>query len=98
MEAPPPDLPFRQRASPQGDQCRFPPYNRAIGGCWQTKRPSAAHGCGPTEENAVGPSHAQPIAAMRSLLEECGYSGTRLESDYTVGDTRFPLVGFAVKP
>jgi hypothetical protein len=35
---------------------------------------------------------------MRSLLEECGYFGTRLASDYTVGDARFPLVGFAGKP
>ncbi|MCH8966959.1 MAG: hypothetical protein IID43_04725, partial [Planctomycetes bacterium] len=53
---------------------------------------------GPTQENAVAPSSAQPFAALKSLLEECGYSGTRLASDYTVGDTRFPLVGFAGKP
>ncbi|MCH9003194.1 MAG: N-6 DNA methylase, partial [Planctomycetes bacterium] len=35
---------------------------------------------------------------MKSLLEECGYSGTRLASNYTVGDASFPLVGFAGKP
>ena len=35
---------------------------------------------------------------MKSLLEECGYSGTRLASNYAVGDASFPLVGFAGKP
>ena len=51
-----------------------------------------------TEEYAVAPSSAQPVAALKSLLEECGYSGTRLASNYTVGDASFPLVGFAGKP
>jgi len=35
---------------------------------------------------------------LRPLLEKCGYSGTRLARNFTVGDDRYPLVGFAGKP
>ena len=41
---------------------------------------------------------AHSAGALRPLLEECGYSGTRLATDFTVGDDRYPLVGFASKP
>lgn len=41
---------------------------------------------------------AHSVGALRPLLEECGYSGTRLATDFTVGDDRYPLVGFASKP
>jgi hypothetical protein len=37
-------------------------------------------------------------AALRPLLEKCGYSGTRLATDFKVGETRYPLVGFTGKP
>ena len=36
----------------------------------------------------------QSAAALRPLLEECGYKNTRLEADFKVGATTFPLVGF----
>lgn len=38
------------------------------------------------------------VAALRPLVEECGYSKTRLGIDFRVGDDVFPLVGFASKP
>jgi hypothetical protein len=38
------------------------------------------------------------VAALRPLIEECGYSGTRLGTHFRVGDDVFPLVGFASKP
>ena len=41
---------------------------------------------------------ADSVAALRVLLEECGYSGTRLAKDFTVGSNVYPLVGFAGKP
>ncbi len=41
---------------------------------------------------------AHSAAALRPLLEECGYSGTRLAVEFRVGDDVFPLVGFASKP
>lgn len=44
------------------------------------------------------PPSANSAAALKPLLEECGYSGTRLASGYSVGDTKFPLIGFAGKP
>lgn len=41
---------------------------------------------------------AHSAGALRPLLEECGYSGTRLATGFTVGDDKYPLVGFAGKP
>lgn len=41
---------------------------------------------------------AHTVAALRPLLEKCGYSGTRLATSFRVGDNRYPLVGFASKP
>ena len=35
---------------------------------------------------------------LKSLLEKCGYTGTRLKQDYTVGSLTVPLAGFATKP
>jgi hypothetical protein len=35
---------------------------------------------------------------LKSLLEECGYSGSRLREDYRFGSAVIPLVGFATKP
>lgn len=41
---------------------------------------------------------AQSVAALRPVIEECGYSGTRLGTNFRVGDDVFSLVGFANKP
>ncbi|MEN6536022.1 MAG: DNA methyltransferase, partial [Bryobacteraceae bacterium] len=41
---------------------------------------------------------AHSVAALRPLIEECGYSGKRLGTEFRVGDDVFPLVGFASKP
>ncbi|HSW01079.1 MAG TPA: N-6 DNA methylase [Sedimentisphaerales bacterium] len=41
---------------------------------------------------------ARSVATLRPLIEECGYSGTRLGTRFRVGDDVFPLVGFASKP
>ena len=41
---------------------------------------------------------AHSAAALRPLLEGCGYSNARLATDFSVGDARYPLVGFASKP
>jgi len=41
---------------------------------------------------------AHSAAALKPLLEDCGYSGARLATNFKVGDARYPLVGFASKP
>jgi len=41
---------------------------------------------------------AHSAAALRPLLEDCGYSGVRLVPDFRVDDAVYPLVGFASKP
>lgn len=41
---------------------------------------------------------AHSAAALKPLLEDCGYSDARLATDFRVGDARYPLVGFASKP
>lgn len=40
----------------------------------------------------------QSAVVLRRLLEQCGYTGSCLATGYSVGDTKFPLVGFAGKP
>lgn len=40
----------------------------------------------------------QSAAALRPLLEECGYSGSRLALNYNLNGLSLPLVGFASKP
>ena len=35
---------------------------------------------------------------MKPLLEQCGYTGTRLKEGYSFGSITVPLVGFATKP
>ncbi|MGO9110586.1 MAG: class I SAM-dependent DNA methyltransferase, partial [Thermoguttaceae bacterium] len=44
------------------------------------------------------PPSDQSAVALKPLLEECGYAGARLAVNYMVGDTTYPLVGFASKP
>lgn len=41
------------------------------------------------------PLSVQSAAALKPLLEECGYVGTRLEAKYRLGNAVIPLVGFA---
>jgi hypothetical protein len=41
---------------------------------------------------------AYSAAALRPLLEECGYSDARLVARFKVGDDVYPFVGFASKP
>jgi len=41
---------------------------------------------------------AHSAAALRPLLEDCGYSNARLATNFAVGDDIYPLVGFASKP
>jgi hypothetical protein len=41
---------------------------------------------------------AHSAVTLRPLLEECGYSNGRLATEFAVGDTKYPLVGFASKP
>jgi hypothetical protein len=50
------------------------------------------------EESAAVPSSAHSANALKPLLEECGYTGSCLAADYSLGDRTFPLVGFAGKP
>lgn len=40
----------------------------------------------------------ESVAVLKPLLEECGYSGTRLGTEFKLDDSVFPLVGFASKP
>lgn len=47
------------------------------------------------EETAALPSSAQFGAFFKPLLEECGYTGARLQPKYRLGDLEIPLVGFA---
>lgn len=44
------------------------------------------------------PSSAHSAVALKLLLEECGYTGTRLKEGYVFGSMSVPLVGFATKP
>lgn len=41
------------------------------------------------------PPSVQSAASLRPLLEECGYTGVRLQTKYRLGDGEIPLVGFA---
>jgi hypothetical protein len=41
---------------------------------------------------------AHSVAVLKPILEECGYSNARLAARFKVGDTTYPLVGFAGKP
>ncbi|MCW5776141.1 MAG: N-6 DNA methylase [Phycisphaeraceae bacterium] len=47
------------------------------------------------EESAAVPPSSQSAASLKPLLEECGYTGARLETRYRLGDVVIPLVGFA---
>ncbi|MFN0010189.1 MAG: class I SAM-dependent DNA methyltransferase [Phycisphaerales bacterium] len=47
------------------------------------------------EETAVVPPSAQSAASLKPLLQECGYTGARLERKYRLGNIEIPLVGFA---
>lgn len=49
------------------------------------------------EDTTAVPSSAQSAAALKPLLEECGYSGARLQTRYRMGDVEIPLVGFATR-
>ncbi|MBX3387206.1 MAG: N-6 DNA methylase [Phycisphaeraceae bacterium] len=49
------------------------------------------------EETAAVPPSAKSAASLRPLLEECGYTGARLETRYRMGDVEIPLVGFATR-
>ncbi|MEX0641493.1 MAG: N-6 DNA methylase [Pirellulales bacterium] len=44
------------------------------------------------------PPSDQSAAECKSLLEECGYSGSRLALNYRLNGLSLPLVGFASKP
>lgn len=46
----------------------------------------------------ASPSFEQSAVALRPLLEECGYRGSRLATNYKLNDISLPLVGFAGKP
>lgn len=50
------------------------------------------------EESAAVPPSAQSAASLKPLLEECGYSGSRLATDYALNGISLPLVGFVSKP
>lgn len=47
------------------------------------------------EETVAVLTSAHSATVLRPLLEECGYTGARLETKYHLGQTVFPLVGFA---
>ncbi|MBL8877839.1 MAG: N-6 DNA methylase [Phycisphaerales bacterium] len=49
------------------------------------------------EETAAVPPSVQSAASLKPLLEECGYTGARLQTKYTMGDVEIPLVGFATR-
>lgn len=44
------------------------------------------------------PTSNYSAGALRPLLEECGYTGTRLKEGYICGPITIPLAGFATKP
>lgn len=44
------------------------------------------------------PPSDQSAAALKPLLEECGYRGSRLATNYPLNGAWLPLVGFAGKP
>jgi hypothetical protein len=48
------------------------------------------------ETPVLPPTH--PVVALKPLLEECGYTGTRLKEGYAFGPTAVTYVGFATKP
>ena len=50
------------------------------------------------EESPVVLPSNQSAVGLKRLLEQCGYTGSCLATGYSVGDTKFPLVGFAGKP
>jgi N-6 DNA Methylase len=50
------------------------------------------------EESFTVPPSAHSAADLKPLLEECGYTGTRLKEGYAFGSMTVPLVGFATKP
>ncbi|MBN2132761.1 MAG: N-6 DNA methylase [Sedimentisphaerales bacterium] len=56
------------------------------------------YSCDPNEETTDVTQLAYSAGGLRPLLEECGYSGTRLAPNFKVGDERYPLVAFASKP
>jgi hypothetical protein len=43
------------------------------------------------------PPSAQSAASLKPLLEECGYTGARLQARYRIGDVEIPLVGFVTR-
>lgn len=49
------------------------------------------------EEIAAVPPSAQSAASLKPLLEECGYTGARLQTKYRMGNVEIPLVGFATR-
>ncbi|MBY0310700.1 MAG: SAM-dependent methyltransferase [Phycisphaerales bacterium] len=49
------------------------------------------------EEIAAVPPSAQSAASLKPLLEECGYTGARLQTKYRMGEVEIPLVGFATR-
>jgi type I restriction-modification system DNA methylase subunit len=50
------------------------------------------------EESFTVPPSAHSAADLKPLLEECGYTGTRLKEGYAFDSMTVPLVGFATKP
>jgi N-6 DNA methylase len=48
------------------------------------------------ETPALPPAHS--ALALKPLLEECGYTGSRLKEGYDFGPTTIAYVGFATKP
>lgn len=44
------------------------------------------------------PPSDRSVVALRPILEDCGYTGTRLKADYDFGSVVVPFVGFATKP
>lgn len=49
------------------------------------------------EKNAAVPPSAQSAVSLKPLLEECGYTGARLQTNYRMGSVEIPLVGFATR-
>jgi hypothetical protein len=50
------------------------------------------------EETPAMPSADQSAFALKPLLEECGYTGSRLKENFNFGSMTIPLAGFATKP
>jgi hypothetical protein len=72
---------------------RYPFASRRI-----TLRRQSRHRASPILEETPAVPSAHSAIALKPLLEECGYTGTRLKEGYAFGGMTAEYVGFATRP